>query len=88
MKLRLFFGGLLIGGAVGLMVGGAVVEISGDGGGERTYPQGLALLLALVGGVGAGSALRRSGPLQSHLAGNASGNSASVAEPGAAADPA
>ena len=60
MKLRLFFGGLLIGVAIGLMVGGAVVKIPADGSGKRQYPQGLALLLAIVGGAGVGSALRGS----------------------------
>jgi NhaP-type Na+/H+ or K+/H+ antiporter len=61
MKLRLFFGGLLVGSAIGLMVGGALVKISPDEPGKRIYPQGLALLLAVVGGVGAGSTLRGSG---------------------------
>lgn len=60
MKLRLFFGGLLVGVAIGLMVGGAVVKIPADGSGKRQYPQGLALLLALVGGAAGGSALRGS----------------------------
>jgi hypothetical protein len=60
MKVRLLFGGLLVGVAIGIMVGGAVVKIPTDGSGERQYPQGLALLLALVGGVAAGSALRGS----------------------------
>lgn len=58
MKLRMFFGGLLIGVAIGLMVGGAVVKIPADGTGPRQYPQGLALLLGLVGSIGVGSALR------------------------------
>ena len=35
MKPRLFFGGLLIGVAIGLMVGGAIVEIPADGTGKR-----------------------------------------------------
>ena len=60
MKVRLFFGGLLVGVAIGLMVGGAVVKIPADGSGTRQYPQGIALLLALVGGIAAGSALRGS----------------------------
>ena len=60
LKLNLFFGGLLIGVAIGLMVGGALVKIPADGSGKRQYPQGLALLLTLVGGVGVSSALRSS----------------------------
>ena len=59
MKTRLFFGGLLVGIAIGLMVGGAIVKIPADGSGKRQYPQGIALLLAIVGGIGAGSTLRR-----------------------------
>lgn len=51
MKMRLFFGGLLVGVAIGLMVGGAIVKITGDESGKRQYPQGIALLLALVGGI-------------------------------------
>ena len=58
MKSRLFFGGLLVGVAIGLMVGGAVVEISADGSNKRQPPQGIALLLAIVGGIAAGSTLR------------------------------
>lgn len=58
MKMRLFFGGLLVGVAIGLMVGAAVVKVAADGSGKREYPQAAALLLALVGGVAAGSALR------------------------------
>ncbi len=60
MSMRLFFSGLIIGVAIGLMVGGAIVKISADGSGEREYPQGIALLLAIIGGAGVGSALRRS----------------------------
>ena len=60
MSMRLFFSGLIIGVAIGLMVGGAIVKISEDGSGKREYPQGIALLLAIVGGAGVGSALRRS----------------------------
>lgn len=59
MKMRLFFGGLLVGVAVGLMVGGAIVKMPEDASGKRQYPQGIALMLALVGGIGAGSTLRR-----------------------------
>jgi hypothetical protein len=58
MKSRLFFGGLLVGVAIGLMVGAAVVKVPTDGSGEREYPQGAALLFAVVGGVAAGSTLR------------------------------
>lgn len=58
MNLRMFFGGLLVGVAIGLMVGGAVVKMPADGTGKRQYPQGLALLLGLVGAVAVGSALR------------------------------
>jgi hypothetical protein len=60
MKSHLFFGGLLVGVSIGLMVGGAVVKIPAEGSGKRHYPQGIALLLALVGGVAAGSSLRGS----------------------------
>ncbi|MBL8892401.1 MAG: hypothetical protein JNL67_20665 [Planctomycetaceae bacterium] len=60
MSIRLFFSGLIIGVAIGLMVGGAIVKISEDGSGKREYPQGIALLLAIVGGAGVGSALRSS----------------------------
>lgn len=60
MKLRLFLGGLLVGAAIGLLVGAAVVEVSADGSGTRRSPQGLALLLALVGGISAASTLRGS----------------------------
>ena len=60
MKPRLFFGGLLVGVAIGLMVGGAIVEIPPDGTGKRKVPQGMALLLALVGGIAAGSTFRGS----------------------------
>lgn len=62
MNLRMFFGGLLVGVAIGLMVGGAIVKISADGAGKRQYPQGLALLLGLVGAVAAGIALRGAAP--------------------------
>lgn len=58
MKMRLFFGGILVGVAIGLMVGGAIVKISPEESGKRQYAQGAALLLALVGGVAAGSTLR------------------------------
>jgi hypothetical protein len=59
MKMRLFLGGLFVGVAIGLMLGGAMVKVSKDGSGKREYPQGIALLLASVGGVVAGSTLRR-----------------------------
>lgn len=58
MKLRFFLGGLLIGIAIGLMLGGYMVKISEDGTDKRYYPQGVALLMALVGGAAVGSALR------------------------------
>ncbi len=57
-KIRLLIAGLLVGLAIGLMIGGAAVEISDDGSGKREYPQGLALTLAIVGGVAAARALR------------------------------
>ncbi len=60
MKWRLLFGGLLVGLAIGLMVGGSLVKIPTDGSSKRQYPQGIALLLALVGSIGVGSALRGS----------------------------
>ncbi len=60
MKMNLLLGGLLVGVAIGLMVGGAVVKIAADGSDKRQYPQGLALLLALAGSAAAGSALRMS----------------------------
>ncbi len=63
MKLRLFISGILVGGAIGMMVGAAVVEVPGDDGGKRKSPQGLALMMALVGAVAAGSVMRGSGPL-------------------------
>jgi hypothetical protein len=62
VKLRIFLGGLLVGAAIGIMVGGALVEIPTEAGGKRVYPQGLALILAIVGGIGAGSTLRGSAP--------------------------
>ena len=58
MNLRMFVCGLLVGCAIGLMAGGALVQVPGDRGDDRIYPQGIALLLALVGGIGAGSAIR------------------------------
>ncbi len=58
MKLQLLFGGLLVGVAIGMMVGGAMVEIPADGSGKREYPQGIATLLAVVGGIGVGNAFR------------------------------
>ncbi len=58
MKLRFFPGGLLIGIAIGLMLGGYMVKISEDGTDKRHYPQGIALLLALVGGAAVGGTLR------------------------------
>jgi hypothetical protein len=60
MKMRLLLGGLLVGFAIGLMVGGAVVKVPAEGSGKREYPQGLAVLLGLVGGVAIGSAFRGS----------------------------
>lgn len=62
VKLRLFVGGLLVGAAIGIMVGGALVDIPTEAGGKRVYPQGLALLLAVIGGVSAESTLRGSAP--------------------------
>lgn len=62
MKLRLFMSGLLVGAAIGMMVGAAVVEVPGDEGGKRKSPQGLALMMALVGAVAAGSTMRGTGP--------------------------
>ena len=62
MKMQLFSGGLLIGVAIGLMVGGAIVRVPADGAGKREYPQGIALLLAVVGGVATGTAVRRAAP--------------------------
>jgi hypothetical protein len=53
MKWNQFFGGLLIGAALGLMIGGAVVRLPDDGSGNREYPFGPALLLAMVGGISA-----------------------------------
>lgn len=60
MKMRLLFGGLLIGFSIGLLVGGAVVKVPADGSGKRQSPQGLALLLTIVGGVAVATALRES----------------------------
>ena len=42
MKLQLFLGGLFIGTAIGLMLGGYMVEIPEDVTGKRQYPQGIA----------------------------------------------
>lgn len=58
MKFQLFFGGLLVGAAIGLMVGAAIVELPAEASGKRKYPQGLALILAIVGGTSAGRAFR------------------------------
>ncbi len=38
------------------------MQVPGDNGGKRTYPQGLALILGLVGGIGVGTLLRGSAP--------------------------
>ncbi len=58
MKMRLLFGGFLIGGAIGILVGGAIVKVASDGSGKREYPQGLATLISLIGAIAVGSALR------------------------------
>lgn len=58
MKMRLLFGGILIGCAIGILVGGATVKVASDGSGKREIPQGLALLMAIVGGIAVRSALR------------------------------
>ncbi len=58
MKMRLLFGGFLIGGAIGMLVGGTLVKVASDGSGKREYPQGLAILISLVGGIAVSGALR------------------------------
>ncbi len=60
MKLRLFIGGILVGIGIGINVGGMLIGDSASEAAQSRYPQGLALLLALVGGVSAGSTLRSS----------------------------
>jgi hypothetical protein len=60
MKMRLFVGGILVGIGIGINVGGMLIDVSAGEFGQSRYPQGLALLLALVGGVSAGSAFRSS----------------------------
>lgn len=47
MKFGLVLSGFLIGASLGLMIGGAMVEIKADG--ERKYPVFPSLLLAMVG---------------------------------------
>lgn len=64
MKLQLFLGGLFIGMAIGLMLGGYMVEIPEDVTEKRQYPQGIALLLALIG-AGAFGSSRRADPSRS-----------------------
>jgi hypothetical protein len=62
MKWNQLLGGVLIGAALGLMVGGAVVQIPQDGKGERKYPVAISMMLMLTGVLAAGSGRRRSGP--------------------------
>jgi hypothetical protein len=52
MKWKHFFGGLLIGCSIGLMVGAAIVQLPEDGHGQRKYPVFLSMLLAMVGVIG------------------------------------
>jgi hypothetical protein len=63
MKWNQFFGGVLVGGALGLMVGGAIVQVPADGNGERKYPVFLSTMLA-VAGVGVAGIRRASGERQ------------------------
>ena len=60
MKMRLFLGGILVGIGIGINVGGMLIDVSAGESGQSRIPQGIALLLALVGGVAAGSAFRSS----------------------------
>jgi hypothetical protein len=64
MKWNQFLGGLLVGGGLGLMVGGAIVQLPQDGKGERVYPVFLSMLLTITGVGVAGIGRRRSGPSQ------------------------
>jgi hypothetical protein len=86
MKLRLFISGILVGCAIGLMVGGAVVKVSADGSGEREYPFGPSMLLAIVGMVGAMSVFRRSGSTRPHPTGNGETGITPPAAPGVGPD--
>lgn len=61
MKPMLFLGGVLVGGAFGLMVGAAIVELPADGSGERAYPVVISMVLAIAGVVIAGNGWRRMG---------------------------
>lgn len=59
MKLRLFLGGVLLGGGLGMMVGAGIVDVSTDGG--RNYPVIISTLLAVAGVGIAATGWRRSG---------------------------
>jgi hypothetical protein len=54
MKWNQFLGGLLIGAALGLMVGGAIVRVPPDGSGRRVYPVFLSMILAITGVIESG----------------------------------
>lgn len=76
MKLRLLFSGLLVGIAIGLVLGGVVDNTAPHSSDKRQYTQGFALLLALAGGVAAGMEFRRTNRMsvatreQNHAAGS------------------
>lgn len=86
MSLRLFLSGILVGGAIGLMVGGALVQVPADGNGERNYPVFPSMVLAMAGVAGATSEWRGSGPPQPHVVGNGEGRATAPTEPSAAPD--
>jgi hypothetical protein len=54
MKWNQFLGGLLIGGGLGLMAGGAIVQVPEDGKGERKYPVFPSMVLTMTGVIASG----------------------------------
>jgi hypothetical protein len=54
MKWNQFLGGILIGAGLGLMVGGAIVQVPEGGRGERKYPLFPSMVLTMTGVIASG----------------------------------